>query len=71
MAAHQQPVSLFADATLDGARAQVRRPLADVALAADFVDQAHLSRMFTAAVGITPARYRELAEVKTGDTSSA
>jgi AraC-like DNA-binding protein len=57
---------------LDGAWAQLRRDrsLADVALAAGFADQPHLSRMFKAAFGITPARYRELAEVKRGDASS-
>jgi AraC-like DNA-binding protein len=50
---------------LDRARAQLRRvtALADVALAAGFADQAHFSRMFKAAVGITPARYRELVAV--------
>jgi AraC-like DNA-binding protein len=44
----------------DRARAQMRRnrSLADVALAAGFPDQAHLSRMFKYAFGATPARYR-------------
>src|SRR5229473_2357172 len=47
---------------LDGARAQLRRnrSLADVALAAGFADQAHLTRMFKYTFGVTPARYREL-----------
>jgi AraC-like DNA-binding protein len=47
---------------LDGARAQLRRngSLADVALAAGFADQAHLSRLFKSAFGVTPARYRAL-----------
>lgn len=47
---------------LDCARAQLRRnrSLADVALAAGFADQAHLSRMFKHAFGVTPARYRAL-----------
>ena len=47
---------------LDSARAQLRRnrSLADVALAAGFADQAHLSRMFKHAFGVTPARYRAL-----------
>ncbi len=47
---------------LDGARAELRgnRSLADVALAAGFADQAHLSRMFKCAFGVTPARYRAL-----------
>ncbi len=48
---------------LDHARAQLARgrPLADVALAAGFADQAHLSRMFKAAFGVAPARHRALA----------
>lgn len=37
-----------------------RRPLVDVALATGFADQAHFTRMFTAAFGITPARYGAL-----------
>lgn len=47
---------------LDGARAQLRgtRPLAEVALAFAFADQAHFSRMFKSAFGLTPARYRAL-----------
>lgn len=47
---------------LDCARAQIRRnrSLADVALAAGFADQAHFSRMFKDAFGVTPARYRAL-----------
>lgn len=47
---------------LDCARAQLRRnrSLADMALAAGFADQAHLSRMFKYAFGVTPARYRAL-----------
>jgi AraC-like DNA-binding protein len=47
---------------LDRARAQLQRnrSLADVALAAGFADQAHLSRMFKHAFGVTPARYRAL-----------
>ena len=47
---------------LDRARALLRRnrSLADVALAAGFADQAHLSRMFKHAFGVTPARYRAL-----------
>ena len=47
---------------LDCARAQLRRnrSLADVALAAGFADQAHLSRMFKYTFGVTPARYRAL-----------
>jgi len=34
--------------------------LAEVALAAGFADQAHLSRMFKRAYGVSPARYRAL-----------
>ena len=47
---------------LDRARAELRRnsSLADVALAAGFADQAHLSRMFKRAFGVSPARYRAL-----------
>jgi AraC-like DNA-binding protein len=47
---------------LDRARAELRRneSLADVALAAGFADQAHLSRMFKHGFGVTPGRYREL-----------
>lgn len=36
------------------------RPLVEVALDAGFADQAHFSRIFTATIGITPARYRAL-----------
>lgn len=48
---------------LSHARAQVaqRRPLAQVALDAGFADQAHFTRLFAAAFGITPARYAALA----------
>jgi AraC-like DNA-binding protein len=47
---------------LDFARQQIarRRPLGEVALDAGFADQAHFSRMFKAAFGLTPARYRAL-----------
>ena len=47
---------------LDVAREQLarRRPLGEVALDAGFADQAHFSRMFKAAFGLTPARYRAL-----------
>jgi AraC-like DNA-binding protein len=37
-----------------------RRPLADVASDAGFADQAHFTRVFKAAFGLTPARYRAL-----------
>lgn len=36
------------------------RPLAEVALEAGFADQAHFTRMFKAAFGLTPARYSVL-----------
>jgi AraC-like DNA-binding protein len=47
---------------LDCARAQLHRArsLADVALAVGFADQAHLSRMFKDAFGVTLGRYRTL-----------
>ena len=47
---------------LDGARAQCsqHQPLVDVALEAGFADQAHFTRMFKAAFGLTPARYGAL-----------
>ncbi len=47
---------------LDLAREQIarRRPLVEVALEAGFADQAHFTRMFKAAFGLTPARYGAL-----------
>jgi len=44
------------------ARAQLaqHRPLVDVALETGFADQAHFTRMFKAAFGLTPARYGAL-----------
>jgi AraC-like DNA-binding protein len=47
---------------LDTARAQIARgrPLVDVALDLGFADQAHFTRRFTAAFGITPGEYRRL-----------
>jgi AraC-like DNA-binding protein len=47
---------------LDFAREQLiqDRPLVEIAIEAGFADQAHFSRMFKAAFGITPARYRAL-----------
>ncbi len=44
------------------ARAHVarRRPLVDVALEAGFSDQAHFTRQFVAAYGLTPGQYRAL-----------
>jgi AraC-like DNA-binding protein len=50
---------------LDFARALIGadRPLVDVALESGFADQAHFTRVFTAAYGVTPARYGELVTV--------
>jgi AraC-like DNA-binding protein len=47
---------------LDLAREGIHRgrPLAEVALDAGFADQAHFTRAFGAALGLTPARYRAL-----------
>lgn len=47
---------------LDRARRLIAagRPLAEVALAAGFADQAHLTRQFRAAYGTTPGRWRAL-----------
>src|SRR5262249_13680790 len=46
---------------LDFARAQLGAgaAVADLALAAGFADQAHFTRMFRSAFGVTPARYAE------------
>jgi AraC-like DNA-binding protein len=48
---------------LETARAWIARgrPLSAVASEAGFADQAHLTRLFTATFGLTPARYRALA----------
>jgi AraC-like DNA-binding protein len=53
---------------LDVARARIaqRRPLVEVALDTGFADQAHFTRMFKAAFGITPARYAALNDAKFG-----
>jgi len=47
---------------LEFARQQIhrQRPLVDVALDAGFADQAHFTRAFKSAFGLTPARYRAL-----------
>ncbi|HEY8490488.1 MAG TPA: helix-turn-helix domain-containing protein, partial [Dehalococcoidia bacterium] len=47
---------------LDFARSQVRAgtPLVHAALAAGFADQAHFTRTFRAAFGMTPGRYARL-----------
>jgi AraC-like DNA-binding protein len=50
---------------LELARERMRadQPLADIAYEAGFADQAHLTRTFKSAFGLTPARYRALTEV--------
>jgi len=47
---------------LDFARSQLRggRALAELALTAGFADQAHFTRMFRSAYGVTPGRYARL-----------
>ena len=47
---------------LDFAREQIHqeRPLVEVACDAGFADQAHFTRAFKSAFGLTPARYRAL-----------
>ena len=52
---------------LDAARQQLTglRPLGEVARGAGFADQAHFTRMFKAAFGLTPAQYRALRELPT------
>jgi AraC-like DNA-binding protein len=47
---------------LDFARGRLRAgtPLADLALAAGFADQAHFTRMFRSAYGVTPGRFARL-----------
>jgi AraC-like DNA-binding protein len=53
---------------LDDARDRMRgqRSLADVAGEAGFADQAHFTRAFKAAYGLTPARYRALHAIANG-----
>ena len=47
---------------LDAARERIHqhRPLVEVACDAGFADQAHFTRAFKSAFGLTPARYRAL-----------
>jgi AraC-like DNA-binding protein len=54
---------------LDVARGWLRdaRPLAETALEAGFADQAHFTRMFKAAFGMTPGRYVKLCAARAGD----
>ena len=53
---------------LDVARVRIRngRPLADTAAEAGFADQAHLTRTFKAAFGMTPGRYARLCMPRSG-----
>jgi AraC-like DNA-binding protein len=53
---------------LDFARERIdaARPLADVAYEAGFADQAHFTRVFKSAFGLTPGRYRALRANPTG-----
>ena len=53
---------------LDAARSWLRdaRPLAETALEAGFADQAHLTRTFKAALGMTPGRYVKLCARREG-----
>jgi AraC-like DNA-binding protein len=53
---------------LDFARRQLggRIPLAELALASGFADQAHFTRMFTAAFGVPPGRYARLRGAERG-----
>ena len=53
---------------LDVARVWIRngRPLADTAAEAGFADQAHLTRTFKAAFGMTPGRYAKLCTARSG-----
>jgi len=46
------------------------RPLADTALEAGFADQAHFTRAFKAAFGMTPGRYGKLCAARAGDETS-
>src|SRR5215467_11031787 len=58
---------------LDMARRQLRqsRPLAETAASAGFADQAHFSRTFKAAFGMTPGRYVNLCAARAGDTAAS
>ena len=54
---------------LDVARGWLRdaRPLAETAAEAGFADQAHFTRVFRAAFGMTPGRYVKLCAARAGD----
>jgi AraC-like DNA-binding protein len=57
---------------LDVARGWLRdaRPLAETALEAGFADQAHFTRTFKAAFGMTPGRYVKLCAAHAGDEAA-
>jgi AraC-like DNA-binding protein len=57
---------------LEGAREQIawKGSLVEMALAAGFADQAHFSRMFKSACGLTPMRYRVLRATGVRDSLS-
>ena len=57
---------------LDVARGWLRdaRPLAETALEAGFADQAHFTRTFKAAFGMTPGRYVKLCTARAGDEAA-
>lgn len=57
---------------LDVARSWLRdaRPLAETALEAGFADQAHFTRTFKAAFGMTPGRYAKLCAARAGDRAA-
>jgi AraC-like DNA-binding protein len=57
---------------LDVARGWLRdaRPLAETALEAGFADQAHFTRTFKAAFGMTPGRYVKLCAARAGDAAA-
>jgi AraC-like DNA-binding protein len=57
---------------LDFARDRLRggMPLVEVALTAGFADQAHFTRMFTSAYGLTPGRYARLHAAETATPQS-
>jgi AraC-like DNA-binding protein len=57
---------------VDFARNRLRdgMPLAELALAAGFADQAHFTRMFRSALGVTPGRYARLRSAEANGQSA-
>lgn len=51
--------------------AQSERPVAEVALACGFYDQSHLTRVFKAALGLTPGEFRRRAHASVTPVSAA